>query len=60
MKIDYAVCIFCKGSGQVTEECACPTCNGVGYFELSPEAKEAIRVAKNEPIKKKGRGGKHE
>ena len=54
MKIDYAVCIFCKGSGQVTEECACPTCNGVGYFELSPEAKEAIRVAKNEDtIKKK-------
>lgn len=46
MKIDHAICIFCTGSGMVTQECTCPTCNGVGYVELSPEAKTAILAAK--------------
>lgn len=53
MKIDHTVCIFCKGTGMLTEECSCPTCNGVGYYELSPAFKEALRVTKNEPVKKK-------
>lgn len=34
MKVGNDICIICRGSGAVTQECICPECDGLGYIKV--------------------------
>lgn len=40
MKVGHDICIICRGSGMVTQECICPECDGLGYVKVTWGEKE--------------------